>query len=351
MTATGPIAPLSVSRRRKALFFGIALALPLLLCLGLGELLARRLDPNLRRLEGLRNPFWVRHPTRGHALHPNFQGSSVWGVPFRINAFGFRGPELAPRKPAGVFRVLLLGDSIVMGSGASERDTLPAILEQTLSRRRPERKFEVINAGVSGYGLPEEYLVLKEDGLALSPDLVVLGFCLNDVPGTVFADLINPRRDLAFPGKDFLLAHSALARFFQERYNRLGLRNDFFGLADQLAAPPGSSLDRRVSAGWLAYRQELQPLLDLCRQNRLPFLLVAFPHQAQFEDRNHEFRPQHELARMAREMSFDLLDPAPAFTERLDRVYYFGDPVHPSAYGHQLVAEQIADRLAENLFK
>jgi lysophospholipase L1-like esterase len=338
------------SPARAIAFAALSIGMGLLLLAIPVEFIARRLDPNLRRLEGLRNPFWIHHPTRGHALQPNFHGTSIWGVPFRINSMGFRGPELAWAKPAGTFRVLVLGDSIVMGSGLSVQDTLPALLQQELADRFPGPRFEVINAGVSGYGLPEEYTVMKEDGLRLDPDLVVLGFCLNDVPGTVFADHINPRRDLSFPGKQFLLTHLALARFFQERYNRIGLRNDFLGLADWLAAAPGSAVDRRVQAGWAAYRQQLRPLLSLCREHRIHFLFVAFPHQAQFEDRQQEFRPQRELARLAREMDFDLLDPAPDFRPVLERVYIFGDPVHPSGFGQRLLARRIGDYIQKNIF-
>jgi len=339
------------SRSRALAFAFLSIFVGLLLLAIPAEFVARRLDPNLRRLEGLRNPFWIHHPTRGHALKPDFQGTSIWGVPFRINSLGFRGPEIAWAKPEGTFRVLVLGDSIIMGSGLSEQDTLPALLQKELADRFPGRRFEVMNAGVSGYGLPEEYTVLKEDGLRLDPDLVVIGFCLNDVPGANFADLINPRRDLALPGKQFLLDRLALARFFQERYNRIGLKNDFLGLADRLTAKPGSSVDRRVQAGWQAYRQELEPLLGLCREHQIPFLFVAFPHRTQFEDRRQEFRPQHELARLAREMHFALLDPAPDFRPVLDQVYVFGDPVHPSGLGHRLIARRIVDYIQKNIFK
>lgn len=337
-------------RRRLAGFAAVTAGLALLVFLVLAELLARQFDPTLLRRKGERNPFWTTHPSRGHALKPNFSGGSIWGVEFRVNSLGFRGPEVSRAKPAGTFRVLVLGDSIIMGSGLSEPDTLPAILQAELTQRWPEKRFEVLNAGVSGYGLREEYLVLKEDGLSLSPDLVVLGFCLNDVPGTVFADHINPRRDVRLPGKNRLLALSALARFIQERYNRIGLRNDFLGLAEWLAAPAGSAVDRRVQAGWQAWQAELKPILELCRAHQLPFLLVAFPHRGQFEDRWREFRPQHELTRLSREMNFDLLDPAPDFARGLDQVYVFGDPVHPSGFGHRLIARRIADWMEKKVF-
>jgi hypothetical protein len=46
------------------------------------------------------------HPRRGYTLRPGFSGESAYGVPLRIDALGFRGPEVAVPKPAGLRRVL-----------------------------------------------------------------------------------------------------------------------------------------------------------------------------------------------------------------------------------------------------
>ena len=41
---------------------------------------------------------------------------------------------------------------------------------------------EIINAGITGYGTPQETAFLSLEGLKYNPRLVILGFMLNDVP-------------------------------------------------------------------------------------------------------------------------------------------------------------------------
>ncbi|MBU1849701.1 MAG: hypothetical protein KKH40_03155, partial [Nanoarchaeota archaeon] len=43
--------------------------------------------------------------------------------------------------------------------------------------------YEVINLGVSGYGTDQELILLQKEGLKYNPDVVILGFYLeNDKP-------------------------------------------------------------------------------------------------------------------------------------------------------------------------
>jgi len=119
---------------------------------------------------------------RGSRLKPNLnftQWSEAAGrmVNFRSNSLGFRGREISIKKPAGATRILVLGDSITIQTGFPEEETYPYLLEKILS---DSRKVEVINAGVPGVGLQEEIYILKETGLRVSPDLVLIGFYLND---------------------------------------------------------------------------------------------------------------------------------------------------------------------------
>jgi len=319
----------------------------LLVLLTMLELVKRRFDPYLSRERGMQNPFWQKHPSRGHSLKPGDYGS-IWGVPFHINRLGFRGPEVSREKPRGVFRVLCLGDSITMGAALPEEALYPADLQKILSARYPSKIFEVVNAGVSGYMIEQELLQLKEDGLKLSPDLVVLQYTLYDPPGTSFYDHINPRRELAIPGKQFLLAHLALARYVEEKYNRFGLRRNVLGWGDLLAMPKHSEAALRIERGWQEYFARLSQMAELCRENNAAFLVLIVPHRAQFEDRRREFGPQKKLAAFGKEHHIGIIDPAPAFAA-LKKPPYVVDPVHPNMEGHEIMAEMIGDWVGQNL--
>lgn len=334
---------MAASRKRRL----AAILVLVLVLLSALELVKRRFDPYLSRERGMQNPFWQEHPTRGHSLKPGDYGS-IWGVPFHINRLGFRGPEISREKPKGVFRVLCLGDSITMGAALPEDVLYPAALQKILSARYPSRKFEVINAGVSGYMIEQELLLLKDEGFLLSPDLVVLQYTLYDPAGTEFYDHINPRREIALPGKKFLLAHLALARYVQEKYNRFGLRRNVLGLGDLLAMKPDSESASRIEHGWQDYLSRLSEMARLCRENHTAFLVLVVPHRAQFEDRRRAFAPQQRLAAFGKDNQIAIIDPAPAFAA-LKKPPYVVDPVHPDMQGHEIMAEMLADWVGKNL--
>jgi lysophospholipase L1-like esterase len=120
-------------------------------------------------------------PLRGAPRTHSVLARPEFHVPVRTNAAGFRGPELPGPKARGVYRIVVLGDSFTWGYGVRERQAFPARLEHRLNRRRDGRRVEVVNLGIPGTG-PRDYLWhLEHSGLALVPDLVVVGVFANDV--------------------------------------------------------------------------------------------------------------------------------------------------------------------------
>lgn len=104
----------------------------------------------------------------------------------RINALGFRGPEVGP-KPAGTYRVAVVGDSATFGSMVDEDErTLPGRLAVLLNAAGRGARFEVINAGVPGYNVRQIYYTLLYKVLPLKPDLVVYNLFPNDMDNEVY---------------------------------------------------------------------------------------------------------------------------------------------------------------------
>ncbi len=110
--------------------------------------------------------------------HGVYAGSEV-----SINALGERGPEVEFAKPAGTFRVAAIGDSLTFGYGAPQDGTWPAALQRILAQDLAAlgaTAVEVLNLGVSGYDSADEAIVLEGRALPLDPDVVVVGYFLND---------------------------------------------------------------------------------------------------------------------------------------------------------------------------
>lgn len=89
--------------------------------------------------------------------------------------------EYGLKKPAGTYRVIVIGGSTVWGVGSATPDeNLPARLLKGLREKYPKVKFEVINAGVSGYSSRNEFLYLLSELVYYSPDLVIVYDGWND---------------------------------------------------------------------------------------------------------------------------------------------------------------------------
>ena len=127
--------------------------------------------------------FFLSDAGRGQRLAASYDGWFA-GVPAHTNSLGFRDTrEYSLSKPAGTFRILVLGDSVTFGHGALYETSYPWLLEQRLRDWRPDVKWEVWNLGVPGYNTAQELAYLNEVGVRYQPDLVIVGFFLNDFTG------------------------------------------------------------------------------------------------------------------------------------------------------------------------
>jgi lysophospholipase L1-like esterase len=122
--------------------------------------------------------FLMRHPTLGHFHVPNFDGwrrAPEFTSRISISPLGLRDPRGSYAKPAGTYRILLLGDSFIEATQVQADEMIARRLEVALNQGAPNR-VEVINAGVGGYSTGQELLLLEEEGVKYEPDLVVLFF-------------------------------------------------------------------------------------------------------------------------------------------------------------------------------
>ena len=130
------------------------------------------------RLSGpLAHPSYVRHdPWLGWSNRPNASQQHVtddFDVTVRVNEHGFRGAPW-PGLRGGQARVLVLGDSQIFGWGVEDHECATALLGES----HPE--WDVINAGVIGYGTCQEFVLLKRLLPVTQPRVVVVVFSPND---------------------------------------------------------------------------------------------------------------------------------------------------------------------------
>ncbi len=109
---------------------------------------------------------------------PSLESNPVWEI--TLNSQGFREVELPQGKPSGSFRIVCLGDSWTFGANVGPDEAYPRRLEALLRAEYPGRSFEVLNLGVLGYTSFQGLRLLEQVGRSLEPDLVLLGYGMND---------------------------------------------------------------------------------------------------------------------------------------------------------------------------
>jgi hypothetical protein len=138
-------------------------------------------EVGVRSLHLVPTRFWEPDPVLGSRLIPGKEGwwtqeELEFRVPVRINSAGWRDVEHALVKPAGVYRIVILGDSFIEAMQVPLQDTVGRRLEQELNQLPGGVRYEVISLGVSGYGTASELLAYRDIGRLYSPDLVLLAF-------------------------------------------------------------------------------------------------------------------------------------------------------------------------------
>ncbi len=122
---------------------------------------------------------YTMNPEIGWTLTPQFDWEfkkDDFRIRVQANADGLRDADYG-KKQDGMFRILGLGDSFAFGWGVELPESFYKVLETNLnSTPGKKKKFEVVNAGIPGFGTFEAVALTKSIGLKYEPDIVILAF-------------------------------------------------------------------------------------------------------------------------------------------------------------------------------
>ena len=263
----------------------------------------------------------------------------------RTNSHGQRDRERTLKKPDGVRRILLLGDSVVEGYDLRESETISRRLEDLY----PDGSTEVLNFGVSAYCTLAEIELLEVKGLQFDPDIVILVFVENDFD--------NFNRE-AFPLEGTIERPAIVKTLFKKShlFRLASIRLNLFHFsaeADPVRWNREAIGDNNVTEGLRRYRQ-------LADRNGFQPLVVIWPRFLDDQITDVCFMPQNSeqlvieyLATMHNIPTFRLsrffrqhrAKLAGEVNPRLS--YSSGDELHPSVEGARIVAEALKQILAD----
>ena len=127
---------------------------------------------------------------------------------YQANSAAIRSDrEYAITPPRGVRRISTFGDSFTHGDDVKNNETWQAAMESY------DSNIEVLNFGVSGFGLDQAYLRYLEKGPQFQPNIVLIGFMSENFRRTVntYRPFLYPKTGLPFTKPRFLIKDGELS--------------------------------------------------------------------------------------------------------------------------------------------
>jgi lysophospholipase L1-like esterase len=284
------------------------------------------------------------NPELGYELIPNKEGYEH-GAKIKINSHGLRDIEYSLKKPENTYRIAVIGDSITFGWGGVElNETYTKILEEILNNES-ESNIEVLNFGVPGYVGSQEFYVLKNKVLDFNPDLIIIGHYLND-PDKIW-NLFETASKLPVPIKNFLAEKSYFYVWLREKITRI---KNKVGI---IKFTPYKQLYEIESDYWINHKIRFQKMNEISKEESISILVVLLPDWQNLDD-TYIYKNETELLNITIvESGLFSLDVFPKIKGLNPEDYKITpeDVCHPNYKGHKLIAQIIAERLEDPIFK
>jgi lysophospholipase L1-like esterase len=332
-------------------------------------------------------------PDTGYSMVPSFGPARFIKHEFETtvstNTAGFFDREHGPPQP-GVVRLLSLGDSNVWGAyGIRRRENYSAQLVGELRSKFAAARFEVINAGVPGWGTDNELDFYRSRGFRYGAQIVLLSFTVandffdNRLTGEmavrkgrlVRAESVRASRGVLGQVRNFFFSHSHFYRWAEIRLvqhpaisswmRETGVRHGGFfsggdaGLRELFSLNTQAGRQTQLA---VETRKRLVELNEAARLHSARLVVFLVPAkfqvvasdiaavQARFEvDLAALLAPQRYLRDLCAELDIPLIDSTEAIrrADAIEPQFWRLNP-HFNRAGNRLAAEIIAKTLVED---
>jgi lysophospholipase L1-like esterase len=279
----------------------------------------------------------VSDPELGYRLNPARK---------YINSRSIHGPEITVPKPSGVFRVVVLGDSIPADQ--------PSFVDELSDQLKGRGAVEVINASVPGYTSYQELTFFKRYLVDMDPDLVIWSYCLND--NHKFLHRFDKQAHMLFTDEareslriktwwDWIVSRSYVLTTI-----RIGLFRPPKMRSSSIftwEAKPDFNIAWK-DYSWRFYEGHLREMVELLKPRRARLAIIIFPYEPQLtlrthrQSRNYILKPQAKLAALCQKYAVPCLDSYQRFEQAYDTgARLYRDSIHLNPAGHHLTATEL----------
>ncbi|MBI4451962.1 SGNH/GDSL hydrolase family protein [Candidatus Woesearchaeota archaeon] len=240
-----------------------------------------------------------------------------------------------------VYRIAVLGDSFTFGTGIENMEsTYPKILQTKLNAKARTIKYGVFNFGKEGVDTEYEIKILQQYALKYNPDIIIVGYVLND-----FRDAAsqNKRNFYLFWADKYIERKSYLYSLIKKSgvnlLESIGVIKSYQkAIAESFYSDKNKEINR-------AYILEMD---KIAKNNNATLVVVAIPFIYNLDD--YPFSHAHEFlkdtAAQNRILYLDTLPQLSKFNES-DIVVSRYD-WHPNEMGHKIIAESIYNYMLES---
>ncbi len=322
------------------------------------DLLVRSNDPQEVLGWGER-PSLVADDDLGWRLRPDQTTQLRWqSYDYEVTSNGLGFPAPADEPAPGDLRILALGDAFTSAEGVNTEQAWPRLLEEQLGTAT------VWNGAITGFGPPQYLDVAAELAPLLDPEVVVVGFFVNEFDDAVF-NYDSMQESIGFGKPDPTgivpsLQWGHVSKWLRYNFtepvlslagipNRTGYFLGNFG-----AFEPGSITSE--DEGYQVTLDAMQDLRNLVPQARVLMLLVPasiqvcdagdldyYPSNVDLADFDLD-QPQRLALDVARAAGIEAIDLRPLLQSLSECPYQAGN-MHWTAAGHEAVAAAVAAQL------
>jgi lysophospholipase L1-like esterase len=269
------------------------------------------------------------------------------------NEHGFK-TKYSIAKPENTYRIMLTGGSVARGTSKPEL-SIAAYLEKELKEKYPQKNVQVINAGVSAYGVQQEFMLIQMLLQHYKPDMIValdgyndmLTFKLNRFYPSGYA--LPPHHWKEFRIiKDKEFENKWFSRFSAPFYNTnrakdflirssLEKKYDWNSVTDSVA-------QQHADAFWSVVNDQY----DFCRAKHIAY--VNFLQPVRFYNRNSEPDDAELKALSKIYAQMESHYGADDFAHSLVPAFHkcksmFTDDCHITPEGNQIIAKAMAEKI------
>jgi hypothetical protein len=254
---------------------------------------------------------------------PNYK-TSFKGDTLYTNSFGLRDKFYNLKKDSGVVRISIVGGSYVMGSGVSNEENFPALIEDTLNALGVN-KIEVLNYGVGGYFLIQNVFVVENKITDYKPDY--LFFFIHSSYRTrcieSFANLLQRKAVITSP-------------YLKSITERAGIKDGMCHLEMYNRLKP--FVDDIFEWGY-------KSMYKVCETNNIELVMVYLPANASLKTDNEK----ESCISEATKIGFHVIDLSDVyFGYKPEEIQLSSWDSHPNEKGHLLISNLLLEKMKKD---